>query len=42
MTINNIKSMHKEIVVAGLLYRSAYFVVSICPREYIKTGEDNM
>ena len=35
MTINNIKSMHKDYVAADLWYRSAYFVVSICPGEYI-------
>ena len=42
MTINTIKSMHKDFVVAGLLYRSADFVVSICPKKYIKMKENNM
>lgn len=36
MTINTIQSMHKDFVVADLWYRSAEFVVSICPRKYIK------
>lgn len=35
MTINTIQSMHKDFVVAGLWYRSAEFVVSICPKKYI-------
>lgn len=39
MTTNTIKSMHTEFVMAGLWYRSADFVVSICPKQYIKTGE---
>lgn len=42
MTINTIKSMHKEMVVADLWYRSADFVVSICPKKYIKMKECNM
>lgn len=42
MTINTIKSMQKYFVVADLWYRSANFVVSICPREYIKMKARNM
>lgn len=44
MTINTIQSMHKDFVVAGLYYRSADFVVSICPIKYIKNKlkEGNM
>ena len=42
MTINTIKSMHKDFVVAGLWYRPADFVVSIYPRKYIKMKEGNM
>lgn len=42
MTINTIQSMHKYFVVADLWKRSADFVVSICPEEYIKRKEGNM
>ena len=39
---NNIQSMNKQNVVAGLYFWPAEFVVSICPCEYIRTGEYNM
>ncbi len=42
MTINNIKPMQNKCVVADLWYGSAEFVVSICPREYIKAKGINM
>ena len=42
MTKNNIKSMHKYLVVADLWVRSADVVVSICPTKYIRTGVENM
>jgi len=42
MTINTIKSMHKYVVVADLLKRSADFVVSIQPNKYMNKREKNM
>lgn len=42
MTINFNKQMHNNVVMAGLWYRPVGFVVSICPREYIKIKGKNM
>lgn len=41
-TNNNIYSMHKQLVVADLWYRSAEFVVSMRPMKYIMQRENNM